>query len=176
MRVDAWSRTLVAPGSHNRTQRVAFVTGHNGMLIALEIGFCAACRSASALLSVAAGVASAPVQFNVCTLISMIITIHPSNAIVPMTRTAASQRNLTSGTVSWLAGSERGMGADTGEANGLAGWPVVARSPALSVVGVASNAAACTVVIAGTDILLSRGARWRLRAISFIGMALQPDN
>jgi len=110
----------------------------NGMLIALAIGFCAACRSASALLSVAAGVASGPVQFNVRTLISMIITIHPSNAIVPMTRTAASQRNLTSGTLSWLAGSERGKGADTGEANGLPGW--------------------------------------RLCAISFIGMALQPDN
>jgi hypothetical protein len=28
MRADAWSRTLAAPGSHNRTQRVAFVTGH----------------------------------------------------------------------------------------------------------------------------------------------------
>ena len=85
------------------------------MLIALAIGFCAACRSASALLSVPAGVASGPVQFNVRTLISMIITIHPSNAIVPMTRTAASQRNLTSGMGSWLAGSERGMGADAGE-------------------------------------------------------------
>src|SRR4029077_15789619 len=131
IRVDAWSRTLAAPGSHTRTQRVAFVTGHK--------------RSS--------------VQFNVRTLISMIITIQPSNAIVPMTRTAASQRNLTSGTVSWLAGSERGMGADTGEANGLPGGPVVARSPALSVVGVASNAAACTVVIAGKDILVSRGAR-----------------
>jgi len=176
MRADVWSRTLDTPGSHDRTQRVAFVTGHNGMLIALEIGFCAACRSASALLSVVAGVASGRVQFNVRTLISMIITIHPSNAIVPMTRTAASQRNLTSGTVSWLVGSERGMGADTGETNRLAGWPVVAQSSALSVVGVASNAAACSVVIARTDILLSRGARWRLRAISLIGMALQPDN
>jgi hypothetical protein len=106
----------------------------------------------------------------------MIITIHPSNAIVPMTTTAASQRNLTSGKMSWLAASECGMGADTGEANGLPGRPLVARSPALSVAGVASNAAACTVVIAGMDILLSRGARWRLRAISFIGMTLQTDN
>jgi hypothetical protein len=64
------------------------------------------------------------------------------------------------------------MGVDIGEANGLTGPPVVARSPALSVVGVDSNAVACTVDIAGTDTLLSRGPRWRLRAISFIGMAL----
>ena len=115
--------------------------------------------------------ASGSVQFNVRTLNSIIITIHPSNVIVPMIKTATSQRNLTSGTLSCLAGSERGMGVDIGEANGLPGRLVVARSPALSVVGVDSDAVACIVDIAGTDILLSRGPRWRLRAISFIGMA-----
>ena len=97
----------------------------------------------------------------------MIIAMPKTNAMVAMTRTATSQRRLV--------GSKRGIGADIGEEKRLPVRLVVAGSPPSSVVRVASEAEACTVVFPGTDAFASRGAPRRLRSVSFIGMALQEE-